>query len=158
MLRWALAFLGATAGAVDRAEKMTAEVARRVRRVFDARRALGPVREWPPPLWLLWNVTCDCGRSFLRWAAWCLVIALVFGFIFWLGGVVEVPGPSESGRQPNALTYFYFSIVTFTTLGFGDVTPTGNAGEVWVMLEVILGYIGLGGLISIFTTKLIPPR
>jgi len=116
------------------------------------------IHAWPPPLWLLWKVTCDCGRSFLRWAVWCLGFAVLFGFIFWLGGVVEVPGPSETGRQPNALTYFYFSIVTFTTLGFGDVTPTGNAGEIWVMLEVILGYVGLGGLISIFTTKLIPPR
>jgi uncharacterized protein YjbI with pentapeptide repeats len=123
-------------------------------------RGRGPavMREWPPPLWLLWKVTCDCGRSFLRWAVWCLGIALVFGLIFWLGGVVEVPGPSEAGREANALTYFYFSIVTFTTLGFGDVTPTGNAGEIWVMLEVILGYVMLGGLISIFTTKLIPAR
>jgi len=109
--------------------------------------------KWPPPLWLLWKMTCNCGRGFWRWVGWCLGIAIVFGFIFWLGGIVEVPG-----RHHNELTYFYFSIVTFTTLGFGDVTPTGNAGEIWVMLEVILGYVALGGLISIFTTKLVPPR
>jgi hypothetical protein len=48
----------------------------------------------------------------------------------------------------------YFSLVTFTTLGFGDVTPITVAARRWVMLEVIIGYIMLGGLISIFASKL----
>jgi hypothetical protein len=50
----------------------------------------------------------------------------------------------------------YFSVVTFTTLGFGDVTPLhGNsAAQAWIMAEVIFGYIMLGGLISIFANKL----
>ncbi len=61
-------------------------------------------------------------------------------------------------REPDVLTWFYFSVVTFTTLGFGDVTPIGWVGELVVMIEVILGYIGLGGLITIFATKIIPPR
>ena len=49
---------------------------------------------------------------------------------------------------------FYFSIVTFTTLGFGDVITANRAARVMVTLEVILGYVMLGGLISIFATKL----
>ncbi len=51
---------------------------------------------------------------------------------------------------------WYFSVVTFTTLGFGDVTPKSDSviAQCWIMLEVILGYIMLGGLISIFAEKL----
>jgi len=125
---------------------------------------------WPPPLWLLWKGTCDCGRSFRRWAITCAAVAVLFGLLFWLcadfwgmpvvelEGAVDLSQTNEPGRIVYPTTYLYFSIVTFTTLGFGDVTPTGLLGEFLVTLEVILGYIGLGGLISIFTTKLIPPR
>jgi len=55
---------------------------------------------------------------------------------------------------PEFITFLYFSVVTFTTLGFGDITPFNHAAEVWVMAEVILGYVMLGGLISIFANKL----
>ena len=48
----------------------------------------------------------------------------------------------------------YYSVVTFTTLGFGDVIPTTQEAAWWVMAEVIAGYVMLGGLISIFATKL----
>jgi hypothetical protein len=37
-------------------------------------------------------------------------------------------------------TPFYFSIVTYTTLGFGDVKPATLIGEIIVSTEVILGY------------------
>jgi hypothetical protein len=49
-------------------------------------------------------------------------------------------------------TPYYFSIVTFTTLGFGDVVPINMAGEICVSLEVIIGYVMLGGLISILAS------
>jgi len=61
---------------------------------------------------------------------------------------------SSIPRDKTDFTPYYFSIVTFTTLGFGDITPANKAGEIWLALEVILGYIMLGGLISIFANKL----
>jgi len=57
-------------------------------------------------------------------------------------------------RDDNFITYLYFSVVTFTTLGFGDVIPLNHISEIWLMVEVIFGYIMLGGLISIFANKL----
>jgi len=50
-------------------------------------------------------------------------------------------------------TPLYFSIVTFSTLGFGDIAPKTFWLEIGVAAEVILGYVMLGGLISIFATK-----
>ena len=48
------------------------------------------------------------------------------------------------------LRSIYFSIVTMTTLGFGDITvnPASYIGHVIVSIQVILGYIGLGALIT----------
>jgi voltage-gated potassium channel Kch len=48
----------------------------------------------------------------------------------------------------------YYSIVTLTTLGYGDVVPASPAAQVLAMIEVILGYVMLGGLLSIFASKM----
>jgi hypothetical protein len=58
---------------------------------------------------------------------------------------------SESSQSP--LTPFYFSIVTYTTLGYGDVLPLSWQGELLVMLEVVLGYATLGLLLSILANR-----
>ena len=68
------------------------------------------------------------------------------------------PLVSLSKRATTPLTNLYFSMVTFSTLGFGDVTPCNWVGELAVMLEVFLGYVLLGGLITILAMKLVPPR
>ena len=52
------------------------------------------------------------------------------------------------------LSMVYYSVVTFTTLGFGDISPKTIPAAMWVMAEVIIGYVMLGGLISIFANKL----
>jgi hypothetical protein len=51
-------------------------------------------------------------------------------------------------------TPFYFSIVTFTTLGFGDVKPNGVVGELLASSEVIIGYLTLGLLLAVLAEKL----
>lgn len=128
----------------------------------------------------IWNLTSKCGQSFARWALLSLIIVFLFGAIYadyscpsWLkwidqGKIYEKINPILILVQPNTpqkekhsvkwriktdFTPYYFSIVTFTTLGFGDVIPANLAGEIWLTIEVIVGYIMLGGLISIFAVK-----
>ena len=48
---------------------------------------------------------------------------------------------------------FYYSIVTHTTLGFGDVTPKTLTGQVFVTIKVVFGYVTLGLLISILANR-----
>jgi hypothetical protein len=100
---------------------------------------------WREVLFLFWELTSHCGRSIGLWAFWSLLIAVVFGFLH--------TGHIAVGSVSNWYTPFYFSVVTFTTLGFGDVTPLDWIGQLWITLEVILGYVMLGGLISIFANK-----
>ena len=58
-----------------------------------------------------------------------------------------------SGTVDWGFTPFYYSIVTFTTLGFGDVTPLTKTGQVLVTIEVVFGYLTLGLLISILANR-----
>ena len=47
----------------------------------------------------------------------------------------------------------YFSVITITTLGYGDITPTTLIGEILSVIEVSIGYCSLGGLLSLFATS-----
>ncbi|MCB2187707.1 MAG: hypothetical protein KQJ78_14900 [Deltaproteobacteria bacterium] len=57
---------------------------------------------------------------------------------------------SPTRVQYSKLAMPYYSVVTFPTLGFGDITQHSDGARLAVMAEVVLGYVRLGGLISIF--------
>ena len=61
----------------------------------------------------------------------------------------------DNANEWNFLTPYYYSIVTFSTLGFGDIHPKVGCweGQLMVMIEVLLGYLALGALLSIFAHK-----
>ena len=115
------------------------------------------------PCWaFLWRRSCFYGQSIILWALWCFFFTFIFGLIYSSGTLVALSasdmqsltcGNPITAELPSWLTPYYFSIVTFTTLGFGDVRPLNIWGEFVVMLEVIAGYIALGLLISILADK-----
>ena len=119
------------------------------------------------PFWaLIWKWSSDYGRSLGVWALWSLLIALSFSFVYmpapiwfpeWMQEVMPQFHQVTVTDSNTDLTFwksFYFSIVTFTTLGFGDVVAANTSARILVTLEVIFGYVMLGGLISIFANKL----
>jgi len=55
--------------------------------------------------------------------AWSSLMILMFGILYGIGGGVE--GAGGEGFYESARNYIYFSIVTFTTLGYGDLKPLG---------------------------------
>ncbi|MCF6289691.1 MAG: pentapeptide repeat-containing protein [Desulfobacterales bacterium] len=98
-------------------------------------------------LYFLWWVTSDCGRSILRWCVMIGALALMFA---WLYSFVNI----ALGENDSWGTRLYFSIVTLTTLGYGDIVPLSPTARFVAMLEVMTGYIMLGGLLSIFNNKI----
>ncbi|RMG03892.1 MAG: hypothetical protein D6726_04550 [Nitrospirae bacterium] len=98
-------------------------------------------------LYYIWWITSDCGRSMLRWCGWTLLLIVLFGVLYMIVGV-------DYGAHPTWLSPFYYSVVTLTTLGYGDVIPANTASQIIAMVEVVTGYIMLGGLLSIFTNKM----
>lgn len=110
----------------------------------------------------LWRWTCFYGQSLWLWVFWCLVVAVAFGAFYSTGTLVALSasdlvslkcGNRVVAELPSWLTPYYFSIVTFTTLGFGDIRPLNCVGELVVIIEVVFGYVALGLLISIFANK-----
>ncbi len=95
----------------------------------------------------IWWVTSDCGRSLLRWTVWVGVLMVGFALAYLL---VDI----DYGAYETPFSPLYYSIVTLTTLGYGDAVPASMPAQVLAVSEAILGYIGLGGLLSIFAQKM----
>ena len=143
------------------------------KRYVDDQNYISSFRKRHPLTYLLWNITTRCGQSLLRWALLSLLLVMLFGFIYskpkapqWLPSSLHSLFTSiapeldfgkfaSAGDGARSFAPYYFSVVTFSTLGFGDVSPVNLAGQIFVSLEVVLGYVMLGGLISIFTDKLV---
>jgi len=95
----------------------------------------------------IWKYSSDCGRSVFRWCLWVVLLNVLFAWIYTLVGIDF--GSGESWVAP-----LYFSVVTLTTLGYGDIVPLTPAARMVAMTQVSLGYLLLGGLLSIFANKM----
>lgn len=105
----------------------------------------------PQFIWFqVWELT-DFGRSFGRVGVFAAIMIALFAFTY--GNIPDMLSIDTSETDVNWYTYLYYSIVTYTTLGFGDVTPKSTAAQVLVTGEVILGYVTLGLLVSILANK-----
>ena len=140
-----------------------------------------PRLAWPVKAFFWFS---DYGNSTWRIIKTFLLMAICFAIVYYLWGAVdcylldvaEHPGIVANlfvDRQSPVLWWLvplrsiYFSIVTMTTLGFGDMyANTSNywfavaIGHVLLGLQVLLGYVLLGALVTrfgvLFTSGLIP--
>jgi uncharacterized protein YjbI with pentapeptide repeats len=98
-------------------------------------------------IYLLWWASSDCGRSLLRWFVWLFCLTLIFAAVY---TQVDI----DYGDHVTAFSPIYFSFVTLTTLGYGDAVPASLTAQIFVTLQAISGYMGLGGLLSILGNKM----
>jgi hypothetical protein len=96
-----------------------------------------------------WGLT-DYGRSLMSVVVFAAILIFGFGtaYAHWAHML------STGDRPSDIFTPYYFSIVTYTTLGFGDVKPNNVAGEILVSTEVILGYVTLGLLLAVLSDRI----
>ncbi len=99
-------------------------------------------------VYYIWWFTSDCGRSVGRWLGIIGFLALLFA------GLYTQVDISYGMHEESWFMPLYFSIVTMTTLGYGDVLPASTAAQIISMVQVMISYIMLGGLLSIFSNKL----
>ena len=95
----------------------------------------------------------DYGRSLGRPTLYAITIAVTYGMFYFADMVFQWGLIDYSSSAKSWLSPFYYSIVTYTTLGFGDITPKHWLGEIVVVTEVVLGYLTLGLLLSILANK-----
>ena len=104
------------------------------------------------PVFRAWSLI-DYGRSLGRLALGAFVVTMFFGFIFHLDSLLGLNFFEFPTSANSPLTPYYFSIVTFTRLGSGGITPLHWVGEIVLICERILGYVTLGLLLSILANK-----
>jgi hypothetical protein len=73
-----------------------------------------------------------------------LLIAMFFAFLYGLveeiaPGAFVIPSGGMGPVNPHGETFYYFSIVTLTTVGFGDILPMNPFVRSLVMLEALIG-------------------
>jgi len=87
---------------------------------------------------LLYKMSSDYGESPKRVLWNCFIILIISTFVVYSLGIAV---SEESTRDLNFLNSAYFSVVTFTTLGFGDFYPHTHGGQLCVSIIALLGLI-----------------
>jgi uncharacterized protein YjbI with pentapeptide repeats len=95
----------------------------------------------------------DYGRSLTKPFLYAIILATLFGILYFFDMNLNWGLMDYSGSAQSWITPFYYSIVTYTTLGFGDITPQHWLGEIIVVVEVVLGYTTLGLLLAILANR-----
>jgi hypothetical protein len=70
-----------------------------------------------------------------------LLIAVAFFYLFMLVG--EFSGDHFFGERETTQAYMYFSLVTITTTGYGDLTAHSDLGRLLATSEAVIGQIYL---------------
>jgi len=94
------------------------------------------------------------GHSFMRWGV------TVFLFIFLFAGIFAGIDYVADWRAfhglvyTNPFDYLYFSMASFTTVGYGDIVPLTDTGKILASSESLLGYLMLGIFITLIQKRL----
>jgi len=139
---------------------LRAALERNIRRLkWDAWYPAHKLLRWP--VHFFWYIS-DYGYSTRRLIKWFFIFAVAFAGLYCIPGLVEGLYVKNGVRVPGLMIpvrSFYFSVVTMTTLGFGDIhaavefgctaqTIATVAGHVVLTLQVLLGYVLLGALVT----------
>jgi len=101
------------------------------------------------------QLTCLYGDSFVRWGITAVTFSVVVAFFYFL---IDIP-MEENYKMVSDLgghwfDYIYFSIITLTSLGFGDLVPLTFAGKVLASIEAFFGFVMLGIFITLIQKKI----
>jgi len=105
------------------------------------------------------DITCGYGEKpmnviFFSWAV--ILISAVCFFLFGVseqGDLLKWNSTSENSSISNLLTCLYYSVVTFTTLGYGDIVPIGIS-RFFAALEAFIGSFTLALFVVVFVKKM----
>ena len=74
--------------------------------------------------------------GYLAWSVFICSILSVFAIEYDL--LPQAPEPSITHGRP-LIDYFYYEIITFTTVGYGDIIPSTEQGKLLAICTALLG-------------------
>ena len=122
---------------------------------------------------------CDFGNQPFRLFGWCVLSVMFCALLYlptpsWLAWIPTGPFAIHFKSWPyiptmglgswallwawvnNCITAVYFSVVTFVTLGYGDITPDNPFGKIIAMFEAGWGFTMFGLFIAVASSRLRP--
>ncbi len=79
-----------------------------------------------------------------------ILIAKMWAMVYMLLYLIDAAAFNLPGGPGNLLLFEYYSFVTLTTLGFGDITPLTNVAKMFSALEAVIGQLYLVVVIAWF--------
>ena len=77
----------------------------------------------------------------LLWVFGLIIIITDYACLFQFNNSTFVGVPDYSNSYLyNLYHFFYFSVITFSTVGYGDIIPTSDVARFVVMLEIFLSF------------------
>ena len=124
------------------------------------------VLEWlkmlrqPKKLWLLLRSKVQWAASLFEELLWGygerpmrVVIFMMLAVAIYAGVYHLLPWPTCKNAPTGWLDDFYFSAVTFTTLGYGDILPGTDALKLICASEALVGGLSLGLIVAGFSNR-----
>ena len=106
------------------------------------------------------DVLCGYGEVPYRVITFSLLVIFFSGILFFLFGVNGPEGHlvlnAQAGFGENLLTFLaclYYSVVTFTTLGYGEITPSGFVRAI-AATEAFIGSFSMALFVVVFVRKM----
>jgi uncharacterized protein YjbI with pentapeptide repeats len=117
---------------------------------------------WDRVSWIL----CGFGEKMLRFIGWFASIILVFALCYMFTGLQMTDRNIEYvifGGKPFDLLQmlkdfglcFHFSVVTLSTVGYGNITPLGWVSTLLCTIQIVLGLLFVATFTSIIIKKII---
>ncbi len=97
-----------------------------------------------------WAVVKALVSFLISYFIFIFIFALVFASIY----LVKGPMSFYSDKPLVLLDFFYFSAVTATTLGYGDVTPVANVAKLLTIIQVFLSMVIVALYFGVVITKI----
>ena len=110
---------------------------------------------WTPYQWLVemsWP-----NFSILIFTFYCLSNAF-FAFIYMIIGVEYLSGVEPGNWYENFLEAFFFSVQTFTTVGYGAVSPSGIAANIVAATGALVGLMAFALATGLFFARFSKPK
>jgi hypothetical protein len=83
-----------------------------------------------------------------------MILSLFADIYFWAG--INLSGSSDQIKDFS--TCLYFSVITWTTVGYGDIVPTPGIARLAASLEALSGIAVMGAYVSALVNILNPTR
>jgi len=82
-----------------------------------------------------------------------LLAGMFFALVFWTMGAIQSKGFFAQTYPGNPTDFVYYSFITLTTVGYGDLTAAHDIGRLSSVLEALFGQLYLVSVVALLVSN-----